>query len=74
MSQCKARQQLDQMYCAECCLLWDIADLNPPECRRVKAPAARERAHRTRHKEHINRLHKSVTRENLNKLREIVGR
>ena len=29
---CEARQVSDQMRCERCDLLWDINDIDPPEC------------------------------------------
>jgi len=33
MTQCKAIQQSDEMFCAACGLRWDVNDMFPPECR-----------------------------------------
>lgn len=31
---CQARRESDQMRCARCGLLWDVADPEPPACPR----------------------------------------
>ena len=33
MNKCQARQQSDQKRCERCNLLWDMNDLDPPECK-----------------------------------------
>lgn len=35
-SDCHARQQSDEMYCAPCNLRWDVNDPAPPECNPIK--------------------------------------
>lgn len=32
-SGCEARQQSDQMRCERCNLVWDMNDIDPPECK-----------------------------------------
>ena len=36
MSACRAIQQSDEMYCADCGLRWDVNDYDRPACRRQR--------------------------------------
>ncbi len=33
MTHCRALQQNDEMFCAECNLRWDVNDIDPPRCK-----------------------------------------
>ena len=43
MTDCRAIQQSDEMYCAPCNLRWDVNDSDPPPCRQAPVEMSSDR-------------------------------